>query len=66
MTTHHKRKIPKKGSGSLNVDNREGGVKGVAACGKKFLNVNIINFEKVDKPYRGGWTMWIRVFYIIF
>ena len=30
---------------------------------KKFLNVNIINFEKVDKPEGwGGQTMWIRLF----
>ena len=30
---------------------------------KKFLNVNIINFKKVDKPRRGGGrTMWIRFF----
>ena len=29
---------------------------------KKCLNVNIINFEKVDKPEGvGGWTMWIRL-----
>ena len=30
---------------------------------KKILNVNIINFKKVDKPRRGGGrTMWIRFF----
>ena len=29
---------------------------------KKFLNVNIINFENVDKPEGGGRTMWIRLF----
>ena len=38
--------------GSLHVD-------------KKFLNVNIINFKKVDKPRRGwgGRTMWISFFF---
>ena len=29
---------------------------------KKFLNVNIIYFENVDKPEGGGRTMWIRLF----
>ena len=30
---------------------------------KKFLNVNIINFENVDKPEGGrGRTMWIRLY----
>ena len=29
---------------------------------KKILNVNIINFENVDKPEGGGRTMWIRLF----
>ena len=29
---------------------------------KKFLNVDIINFEKVDKTERGGWSKWIRLF----
>ena len=49
-----------KGSGSPNVDKRGG----VAACGfKKILNVNIINFKKVDKPKgEGAQTMWIRLF----
>ena len=27
---------------------------------KKILNVNIINFEKVDKPKGGVQTKWIR------
>ena len=40
------------------------GGRGVAKSGlKKILNVNIINFEKVDKPKRGGGrTIWIRLF----
>jgi hypothetical protein len=32
---------------------------------RKFLNVNIINFENVDKPEGGGWTMGKR-FFVIF
>ena len=32
---------------------------------KKFLNVNIINFENVAKPEGGGRTMCIRLFCLI-
>ena len=28
----------------------------------KFINVNTIYFEKVDKPEEGGRSMWIRLF----
>ena len=38
--------------GSPNVDKRGGG--GRRMWIKKFLNVNIINFENVDKPEGGG------------
>ena len=37
------------------------GGEGVANSGYKFLNGNIINFEKVDRS-RPGQTKWIRYF----
>ena len=40
-----------KGGGSSKVDKRWGGPR---MWIKKILNVNIINFEKVDKPKGGG------------
>ena len=42
-----------KGGGSPNVDKRGGGG-GRCMWIKKFLNVNIINFENVHKPDGGG------------
>ena len=44
--------VDKGGRGSQNVDKRGGG--GRRMWIKKFLNVNIINFENVDKPEGGG------------
>ena len=41
-----------KGGGSSKVDKQWGG--GRRGWIKKFLNVNIINFENVDKPEGGG------------
>ena len=41
-----------KGGGSSNVDKQEGGGS-LLMEEEKILNVNIINFKKVDKP-RGG------------
>ena len=45
--------MDKGGTGSSNVDKRLG--MGFSHVDKKFLNVNIINFENVDKP-KGGWV----------
>ena len=50
-----------KGGGSPNVDKRVGWG-GCRMWMKKFLNVNIINFENGDKPEGGGRTMWIGSF----
>ena len=38
---------------SINVDKRWGGRRMLI---RKFLNVNIISFEKVNKPEGGGWV----------
>ena len=43
------------------MDKRGGGM-GRRMWVKKILNVNINNFENVDKPEGGGRTMWIRLF----
>ena len=45
--------MDKGGGGSPNVDKRGGGG-GRRMWIKKFLNLNIINFENVDKPEGGG------------
>ena len=45
--------MDKGGKGSLNVDKRWGG-EGSPHVDKIYLNVNIINVEKVDKPKGGG------------
>ena len=44
--------MDKGGGGSPKVDKQGGGSRRMWI--KKFLNVNIINFEKVDKPKGGG------------
>ena len=46
--------MDKGGGGSSNVDKRWGVGRGSPHVDKKFLNVNIINFENVDKPEGGG------------
>ena len=38
------------------------GAEGSPHADKKFLNVNIISFEKVDKPKGGGRKKWTRFF----